>query len=125
MKLEQRPTQQELIDKNILYQMTEEERRLDRSIIGAKLIRRLSLRPTPEELEDKNILKSELFCPCFTGGTYTCLVSETTNEEMRKEREEKKRYLLRKLSFRPTLDELKTKKVSCCLGSANLKFQYH
>ena len=88
------------------------KRLLIREARWAKLIRRLSLRPTPEELEDKNILKSELFCSCFTGGTYTCLVSETTNEEMRKEREEKKRYLLRKLSFRPTLDELKTKKVS-------------
>ena len=32
---------------------------MDRSIIGAKLIRRLSLRPTPEELEERNILKSE------------------------------------------------------------------
>jgi phosphatase and actin regulator 4 len=93
MKLQQRPSQQELIDKNILYQMSEEERRLDRSIIGAKLIRRLSLRPTPEELEEKNILK------------------KCTTEDLRKEKEEKKRYLLRKLSFRPTIDELKTKKI--------------
>ena len=60
MKLAQRPGRQELIDRNILYQMSDEERRLDRSIIGAKLIRRLSLRPTAEELEEKNILKSKL-----------------------------------------------------------------
>jgi hypothetical protein len=39
--------------------MSDEERRLDRSIIGAKLIRRLSLRPTAEELEERNILKSK------------------------------------------------------------------
>jgi len=93
IKLQQRPTQQDLIDKNILFQMSEEERRLDRSIIGAKLIRRLSLRPTAEELEEKNILK------------------KTSSDELRKEREEKKRYLLRKLSFRPTIDELKNKKI--------------
>lgn len=59
MKLQQRPGKQELIDRNILYQVTEEERKLERNIIGAKLIRRLSLRPTQEELEDRNILKSK------------------------------------------------------------------
>ncbi len=30
---------------------------------------------------------------------------------MRREREEKKRYLLRKLSFRPSVEELKNRKV--------------
>ena len=59
-KLQQRPGRQELIDRNILYQVTEEERKVDRTLIGAKLIRRLSLRPTPEELEERNILKSNL-----------------------------------------------------------------
>jgi len=58
-KLQQRPGRQELIDRNILYQVTEEERKVDRSIIGAKLIRRLSLRPTAEELEERNILKKK------------------------------------------------------------------
>ena len=48
-KLQQRPGRQELIDRNILYQVTEEERKVDRTIIGAKLIRRLSLRTTLEE----------------------------------------------------------------------------
>merc|ERR1719282_151813 len=57
MKLQQRPGKQELIDRNILYQVSEEERKLERNIIGAKLIRRLSLRPTQEELEERNILK--------------------------------------------------------------------
>ena len=60
MKLQQRPGKQELIDRNILFQVTEEERKQERTIIGAKLIRRLSLRPTPEELEDRNILKSRI-----------------------------------------------------------------
>lgn len=90
-KLQQRPGRQELIDRNILYQVTEEERKVDRSIIGAKLIRRLSLRPTPEELEERNILKND--------------------EQARLDREEKKRYLLRKLSFRPSVDELKNRKI--------------
>merc|ERR1719361_2312518 len=58
MKLQQRPGKQELIDRNILYQASEDERKMERSIIGAKLIRRLSLRPSQEELEDRNILKS-------------------------------------------------------------------
>ena len=58
MKLQQRPGKQELIDRNILFQVSEEERKLERNIIGAKLIRRLSLRPTQEELEERNILKS-------------------------------------------------------------------
>ncbi len=49
-----------LDDKNDYFQMSEDERRLDRSIIGAKLIRRLSLRPTAEELLERNILKSKL-----------------------------------------------------------------
>ena len=43
-----------------IFKMSDDERRIDRSIIGAKLIRRLSLRPTAEELEDRNILKSKL-----------------------------------------------------------------
>jgi len=57
MKLQQRPGKQELIDRNILYQASEDERKMERSIIGAKLIRRLSLRPSQEELEERNILK--------------------------------------------------------------------
>ena len=34
------------------------------------------------------------------------------DDQARIERDEKKRYLLRKLSFRPSVDELKTRKVS-------------
>ena len=60
MKMQQRPGKQELIDRNILYQVDEDERKRERTIIGAKLIRRLSLRPSQEELEQRNILKSKM-----------------------------------------------------------------
>ncbi len=59
VKISQRPPRQELIERNILQTMSEEDKRMDRSIIGAKLIRRLSLRPSIEELEERNILKSK------------------------------------------------------------------
>lgn len=38
-------------------------------------------------------------------------ITEQTAAEEKKMKEEKKRMLLRKLSFRPTVDELKEKKV--------------
>merc|ERR1712156_246928 len=93
MGLSQRPDRQELIERNILRNVSDDERRLDRTAIGAKLIRRLSLRPSAEELEERNILK------------------KATADELRQQREEKKRYLLRKLSFRPSVDELKNRKI--------------
>ena len=37
--------------------------------------------------------------------------TENSSDEMKRDREEKKRYLLRKLSFRPTVEELKSRKV--------------
>lgn len=40
-----------------------------------------------------------------------CSFSEQSPAEEKKQKEEKKRYLLRKLSFRPTVEELKEKKV--------------
>ena len=51
------------------------------------------MRPTAEELVDRNILKTQ------------------TPAEEKKSKEEKKKMLLRKLSFRPTVEELKEKKV--------------
>jgi len=56
--LRQRPAQRELVERNIIYLKTEQERREDRERIGVKLNRRLSLRPTADELEQKNILHS-------------------------------------------------------------------
>lgn len=111
LKLSQRPGRQELIDRNILQTVSDEDRRIDRTAIGAKLIRRLSLRPTPEELEDRNILKSRTILTSSTLISKWILFAEHTSEELKREREEKKRYLLRKLSFRPSVDELKNRKV--------------
>ena len=42
---------------------------------------------------------------------FLCHCTAQTPAEEKKQREEKKRYLLRKLSFRPTVDELKEKKI--------------
>merc|ERR1712029_899454 len=81
MKLQQRPGKQELIDRNILYQVSEEERKLERNIIGAKLIRRLSLRPTQEELEERNILKSRRLFYSSNSHSYF-LFLELDNESM-------------------------------------------
>ncbi|KAL3867754.1 hypothetical protein ACJMK2_040606 [Sinanodonta woodiana] len=91
--LSNRPSHQELVEKNIIPAKTEQEIHEDRQAIGSKLIRRLSLRPTPEELQQRHILLSQ------------------TNEDREKEKEEKKRYLIRKLSFRPTIEELKERKI--------------
>ena len=66
LKLSQRPPRQELIERNILHGQADDDernRRIDRTAIGAKLIRRLSLRPSAEELEERNILKSMIFFP--------------------------------------------------------------
>jgi len=93
MKLAQRPDMKELIEKNILPSMTDEERMGIREKVSICLNRRLSLRPTPEELEQRNILKTQ------------------TPEEMMIEREQKKAVLDRKLSFRPTIEELKARKI--------------
>ena len=65
LKLSQRPPRQELIERNIIHGQSDDDdernRRIDRTAIGAKLIRRLSLRPSAEELEERNILKSMTF----------------------------------------------------------------
>ncbi|XP_037906863.1 phosphatase and actin regulator 3-like isoform X4 [Hermetia illucens] len=93
LKLQLRPDRQDLINRNILHQQSDNERYESKEAIGARLIRRLSMRPTAEELIERNILKAQ------------------TPAEEKKQKEEKKRYLLRKLSFRPTVDELKEKKI--------------
>ena len=46
--------------------------------------------------------------------------TENSLEDMKREREEKKRYLLRKLSFRPTIEELKSRKVCNLIISSML-----
>ena len=83
MKLAQRPNKQELIDKNIIPIMSEQERHDTREAVGSKLNRRLSLRPTAEELEQRNILKNQ------------------TPDEILMEKEQKKKTLIRKVCFYP------------------------
>lgn len=82
--LKDRPMPDELYEKHILVKPLD-ERKNERENIENKLERKLSLRPRPEELEARNILRAK------------------TQAELAAEREEKKRYLLRKLSFRPSI----------------------
>ncbi|XP_030237930.1 phosphatase and actin regulator 4 isoform X8 [Drosophila navojoa] len=93
LKLQLRPDKQDLINRNILHQVNDNEIKESKEAIGARLIRRLSMRPTAEELVERNILKTQ------------------SPAEEKKQKEEKKSYLLRKLSFRPTVEELKEKKI--------------
>jgi phosphatase and actin regulator 3 len=57
LKLAQRPIRQELIERNILPSISDQERQATRELLENKLSRRLSLRPTVEELEQRNILR--------------------------------------------------------------------
>ena len=82
--LKDRPLPDELFDKHILIK-PDDERKNDRETIETKLERKLSLRPKPEDLEARNILRAK------------------TAAELIAEKEEKKRVLLRKLSFRPSI----------------------
>ncbi|XP_059810769.1 phosphatase and actin regulator 4-like isoform X6 [Hypanus sabinus] len=93
LKLSNRPTKQELIEKNILPRQSDQERLEIRQQIGTALIRRLSQRPTAEELEQRNILKKK------------------DEEQERAEKREIKRRLTRKLSERPTVAELQARKI--------------
>ena len=82
--LKDRPLPDELFDKHILVKPLD-ERKNERETIENKLERKLSLRPRPEELEARNILRAK------------------TQAELIAEKEETKRYLIRKLSFRPSI----------------------
>ncbi|XP_043915932.1 phosphatase and actin regulator 4-like isoform X2 [Protopterus annectens] len=93
IKLSNRPTKEELEEKNILPRQTKEERQEFMQQIGTALTRRLSQRPTAEELEQRNILQQK-------------------NEADRQaEKREIKRRLTRKLSQRPTVAELQARKI--------------
>lgn len=93
IKLRNRPTKQELEEKNILPRKSDEERMELRQQIGTKLIRRLSQRPSLEELEQRNILRYR------------------NEEEAHEERLEIRRRLTRKLSLRPTVAELQARRI--------------
>lgn len=111
LKLSLRPDRQELINRNILQIQSENERQESREAIGARLIRRLSMRPTQEELEERNILKSNTHYFRLCMFINNDVLIEQSPAEEKKQKEEKKRFLLRKLSFRPTVEELKEKKI--------------
>uniref|UniRef100_A0A8B9YQS3 Phosphatase and actin regulator n=1 Tax=Bos mutus grunniens TaxID=30521 RepID=A0A8B9YQS3_BOSMU len=93
VKLRNRPSRQELEDRNIFPQRTDEERQEIRQQIEMKLSKRLSQRPAVEELERRNILKQR---------------NDQTEQE---ERREIKQRLTRKLNQRPTVDELRDRKI--------------
>ncbi|XP_068183971.1 phosphatase and actin regulator 2 [Antennarius striatus] len=93
IKLGNRPSKEELEEKNILPRSSETERHELRQQIGSKLVRRLSQRPTTEELEQRNILKQK---------------NEAEEQEAI---QEIKRRLSRKLSVRPTVAELVARRI--------------
>ena len=59
LKLQLRPDKQDLINRNILHPVNDNDCKETKEAIGARLIRRLSMRPTAEELVERNILKSK------------------------------------------------------------------
>ncbi|KAK5923490.1 hypothetical protein CgunFtcFv8_000455 [Champsocephalus gunnari] len=93
VKLRNRPSKQELEDRNIFPARSDQERQDIRQQIEMKLAKRLSQRPNVEELEGRNILKQR---------------NDQTEQE---ERREIKQRLNRKLNQRPTVDELRDRKI--------------
>ncbi|XP_077458805.1 phosphatase and actin regulator 3b isoform X1 [Stigmatopora argus] len=93
VKLRNRPSKQELEDRNIFPVRSDQERQAIRQQIEMKLAKRLSQRPAVEELESRNILKQR---------------NDQTEQE---ERREIKQRLNRKLNQRPTVDELRDRKI--------------
>ncbi|XP_029007035.1 phosphatase and actin regulator 3b isoform X2 [Betta splendens] len=93
VKLRNRPSKQELEDRNIFPVRSDQERQELRQQIEMKLAKRLSQRPAVEELESRNILKQR---------------NDQTEQE---ERREIKQRLNRKLNQRPTVDELRDRKI--------------
>ncbi|KAM6928402.1 phosphatase and actin regulator 3b [Xenentodon cancila] len=93
VKLRNRPSKQELEDRNIFPVRSNQERQEIRQQIEMKLAKRLSQRPAVEELESRNILKQR---------------NDQTEQE---ERREIKQRLNRKLNQRPTVDELRERKI--------------
>ncbi|XP_055725966.1 phosphatase and actin regulator 3-like isoform X2 [Salvelinus fontinalis] len=93
VKLRNRPSQQELEDRNIFPVRSDLERLEIRQHIETKLAKRLSQRPAVEELESRNILK------------------QRNDQSEQEERREIKQRLNRKLNQRPTVDELRDRKI--------------
>ncbi|XP_034023388.1 phosphatase and actin regulator 3b [Thalassophryne amazonica] len=93
VKLRNRPSKQELEDRNIFPVHSDQERQEIRQQIEMKLAKRLSQRPAVEELESRNILK------------------QRNDQIEQEERREIKQRLNRKLNQRPTVDELRDRKI--------------
>ncbi|XP_054639849.1 phosphatase and actin regulator 3b isoform X2 [Dunckerocampus dactyliophorus] len=93
VKLRNRPSKQELEDRNIFPVRSDQERQAIRQQIEMKLAKRLSQRPAVEELESRNILK------------------QRNDQSEQEERREIKQRLNRKLNQRPTVDELRDRKI--------------
>ncbi|XP_077991257.1 phosphatase and actin regulator 2-like isoform X2 [Glandiceps talaboti] len=93
IKLSNRPSRNVLVDRNIISDRSENDKKVEKTSIGAKLERRLSLRPTQEELEQRNIMR------------------KTSQKEDYENRELTRSILTRKLSFRPTVEELKRRNI--------------
>ncbi|XP_062320002.1 phosphatase and actin regulator 3b isoform X1 [Osmerus eperlanus] len=93
VKLRNRPSKQDLEDRNIFPVRSDQERQEIRQQIEMKLAKRLSQRPAVEELESRNILK------------------QRNDQIEQEERREIKQRLNRKLNQRPTVDELRDRKI--------------
>ncbi|KAL4646383.1 phosphatase and actin regulator 3-like [Arapaima gigas] len=93
VKLRNRPSKQELEERNIFPSRSDQERQQIRQQIETKLAKRLSQRPPVEELESRNILK------------------QRNDQSEQEERREIKQRLNRKLNQRPTVDELRDRKI--------------
>uniref|UniRef100_A0A8C6TRV8 Phosphatase and actin regulator 4 n=1 Tax=Neogobius melanostomus TaxID=47308 RepID=A0A8C6TRV8_9GOBI len=69
-RLSQRPTAEELEQRNILPAKNETDRRLERSEIKRRLTRKLSQRPTVAELQERKILRFHEYVECTHAQDY-------------------------------------------------------
>uniref|UniRef100_A0A3Q3IWJ3 Phosphatase and actin regulator 4 n=1 Tax=Monopterus albus TaxID=43700 RepID=A0A3Q3IWJ3_MONAL len=69
-RLSQRPTAEELEQRNILQAKNEADRRLERSEIKRRLTRKLSQRPTVAELQARKILRFHEYVECTEAHDY-------------------------------------------------------
>jgi len=131
LKLSQRPPLKELMEKNLIHQIGQEEWQERRDRIGKRLERRLSTRPSAEELRDRNLIpkitdeeKEERkrrisiklerrlsIRPTETDLTDRNILRFETEEQARQKQEETKVILQRKLSIRPSVAELRKRKI--------------
>jgi len=131
MKLSQRPPLKELMEKNLIHQIGQEEWQERRDRIGKRLERRLSTRPSEEELRERNLIpkitddeKEERkrrisiklerrlsIRPTETDLTDRNILRFETEEQARQKQEETKVILQRKLSIRPSVAELRKRKI--------------